>query len=649
MFKYLFISTIALGVTMEMKPYGSWKSPLTAEDLTKDSLRLGSLEVEGDTVYWTEGRPQEKGRNALMSWRDGTTKEITQAEYNVRTTVHEYGGGAFNVMDGELFFSNYADQKLYHIKDGKTRVLADRANGRYANIAFHPDGQTLYSVYEEHDSDVLNAIASIDRKSGKVTIVARGHDFYTSPVISPDGKQLAFITWDVPLMPWDGSTLWLCDIQKDGTLSTPVEIAGGSSEAIIDPRWSPEGVLHFCGDKSGFWNIYKWTGEREAILPKSAEFGYPHWVFGISHYGFLGNKIAAVYTVEGSDRLAIIDVAQDLLEPIELPFTAIHNLRIMGNEIVFEAASPDRPDGFYRFNPETEKLSCIRKSEEVTIDKEYISLPESIAYPTTGGKTAYAFYFPPKNRDFKGPENKLPPLIVQSHGGPTAQAYATYRSRVQYWTTRGFGFLDVNYGGSTGYGREYRDRLLRNWGIVDIDDCVNGALYLANQGRIDKNCMTIRGGSAGGYTTLAALAFRNVFVAGASYFGVSDLEALANDSHKFEAHYDSTLVGPLPEAKRLYKERSPIYHADKISCPMIIFQGDEDKIVPPNQAELMVNALKKNNLPVAYILFEGEQHGFRKAKNIIRSHEAELYFYSKIFNFPLSEEIKPVHIANFPD
>lgn len=633
--------------------YGSWKSPITSDLIVEGTVRLGQVELEGDDIYWLEGRASEKGRNVIVKRAaDGNKFDLTPAPFNARTRVHEYGGGSYVVSDGRVFFSNFADQRLYQFPANAEPIsITPEADLRYADGIADRLRNRIICIREDHtvaDREPTNTLVLIDLNGGEQTILVSGSDFYSSPRLSPDGSQLAWLQWDHPNMPWDGSELWVADIQADGLLVNKTLVAGGLRESIFQPEWSPDGELYFVSDRSGWWNLYRWReGEIEPLCEKEAEFGLPQWVFGMSTYGFVSAKqIACAYIENGFSRLALLDTETKRLENIETPYTQIDGIRAAAGKVAFIAGSPAESTCIVSFNPETRHFEKLCSSSDVTIDPGYISVPLAVEFPTADNLTAHGFFYPPENQDFSAPESEKPPLLVMIHGGPTAATSATLRLGIQYWTSRGIAVLDVNYGGSTGYGRAYRERLNGNWGIVDVDDCVNGASYLAQQGLVDGNRLAITGGSAGGYTVLCALAFRDVFKAGASHYGVTDLEALEFDTHKFESRYTHGLVAPYPERADLYRERSPIYHTDKLSAPVIFFQGLEDKIVPPNQAEMMVEALRKKKLPVAYVAFEGEQHGFRQAANIKRALDGELYFYSCIFGFELADPVEPVPIEN---
>ncbi|MGJ3250379.1 MAG: S9 family peptidase [Elainellaceae cyanobacterium] len=636
-------------------PYGSWKSPITSDLIVAGTIRLGEIRLEGDYVYWLEGRPTEGGRYVIVRRSpDGSTTDITPPDFNVRTRVHEYGGGAYIVVDGTVYFSNFSDQRLYRQFPGATpEVLTPDGEMRYADAVMDTPRDRLICIREDHtgQGEAVNTIVAVSLSSvHDGDILVSGSDFYSSPRLNPDHTQLAWLSWNHPDMPWDGTELWVADIQADGSLGTAQKIAGGREESIFQPEWSPDGVLYFVSDRTNWWNLYRWNPDKggiEPLCPRDAEFGLPHWVFAMSTYGFeSSDRLICTYVENGVQYLARLNTRTLDLSEIETPYTSIGGLRVGSDCAAFGAGSPTSPSAIAQIDLKTEGITELRRSSRVEIDEGYLSVPEVVEFPTEHGLTAYGFYYPPQNKDVVAPDDEKPPLLVKIHGGPTAATSATLDLRQQYWTSRGIAILDVNYGGSTGYGREYRERLKGNWGVVDVDDCVNGANFLVQHGKADGDRLMIDGGSAGGYTTLAALAFRDTFKAGASYYGVSDAEALAQDTHKFESRYLDGLIGPYPDQKDLYRERSPIHFTDQLSCPVVFFQGDEDKIVPPNQAELMVNALSAKGLPVSYVLFEGEQHGFRKAENIKRALDSELYFYAQVFGFELADPIEPIDIKN---
>lgn len=602
----------------EVKPYGEWKSPITSDLIVAGTIVLSEPTIAGDSIYWIESRPSEGGRSVIVRFApDGRTTDITPRSFNARTTVHEYGGGTYIISDGELYFSNYADQRIYRQAIGaepEPFTLAEKLC--YADCVIDRRRKRIIAVREDHRTgtrDTVNTIVSINldgdesRALGGEVIIS-GSDFYSSPRLSPDGNHLAYLRWDHPNMPWDGTELYVAEINEDGSLQSPRLVAGGASESIFQPEWSPGGELHFVSDRTGWWNIYRLRGGRiEPMCEMKAEFGQPQWIFRMSTYAFESDRrIICAFNELGTWRLATLDAESLEFERIEVPYTDISSVRAARGSVVFCGGSPTEPMSVIKLDLDTRKHEVLRRSMSIEIDEGHLSIPQAIEFPTENSLTAHAFFYPPKNKDYIAPENDKPPLIVISHGGPTSTTTTTMKPMVQYWTSRGFGVLDVNYGGSTGYGRAYRERLNSQWGVVDVDDCVNGARYLAERGEVDPNRLIIRGGSAGGYTTLAALTFRDLFKAGASYYGISDLEALEVDCHKFESRYNTSLIGPYPERQDLYRERSPIHFTEKLSCPIILFQGLEDKVVPPNQSEMIFEALRKKGLPVAYVPFEGE-------------------------------------------
>jgi dipeptidyl aminopeptidase/acylaminoacyl peptidase len=637
-------------------PYGSWRSPITSDLIVAGTVRLGQVELDGEDVYWIEGRPAEKGRNVIVRRSPdslgGATVDVNPQPFNARTLVNEYGGGSFTVSNGEVFFSNFNDQRLIRVADGsEPQAVTAESKFRFADGVVDRRHNRMICVREDHSvagQEAVTTLVAVDLTSGEQVALASGNDFYSSPRLSADGNQLAWLAWNHPNMPWDGSELWLADVIEDGSLTNKTLITGGSAESVFQPEWSPGGELYFVSDRSNWWNLYRWRGGKvEAICAMEAEFGLPQWVFGMATYGFVtAGQIICAYVQNGFSRLALVDAESGTIETIAAPYTQIEGIRCAAGKAVFFAGSPGEASAIVCFDPTTRQFETLRRSSDLAIDPAYVSAPQAIEYPTENGLTAHGFFYPPQNKDFAAPVNERPPLLVMIHGGPTSAASPTLKLGIQYWTSRGIAVLDVNYGGSTGYGRDYRERLKGNWGVVDVDDCVNGARFLAEQGLVDGDRLAITGGSAGGYTVLCALAFRDVFKAGASHYGVSDLAALEIDTHKFESRYTHSLVAPYPEGAELYRQRSPIHHTDKLNAPVIFFQGLEDKVVPPNQSEMMVEALRRKNLPVAYVTFEGEQHGFRQAANIKRALDGELYFYSRIFGFELAEAVEPVAIEN---
>ncbi len=643
-------------------PYGAWASPITSDLIVSATIRLGAIFADGDTIYWLESRPTEGGRCVIVRQEpDGTTTDVTPAPFSVRTRVHEYGGGEAVVHDGRVYFSNYNDQRLYQVQPGQhPQPVTQPTALRYADGVVDSDRDRIICVREDHRESVMttnrgepvNVLASIALRDGTQEVLVAGNDFYASPRLSLDGKRLAWLTWNHPDMPWDSAALWVADLDAQGACVNIRHVAGGPGESIFQPEWSPDGVLTFASDRTGWWNLYRWEPDNETndeirgLVQMEAEFGLPQWIFGLSSYAYISpSRIVCAYRLEGTDRLAILDVFNGTLSPIETPYTSISGLVATPDQVIFRGGAPRKVASLIAVNLNSGEHSVIKRSASLDLDAGYLSMPEAISYPSEK-RIAHGLYYPPTNKDHIAPAGEKPPLLVFSHGGPTGATSSALSLRIQFWTSRGFAVLDVNYGGSTGYGRDYRESLKGRWGIVDVDDCANGARHLVNQGRVDGARLAIRGGSAGGYTTLSALTFRDVFQAGASHYGVSDLELLARDTHKFESRYLDGLIGPYPERRDLYLERSPIHHLASLNTPVIFFQGLEDEVVPPAQAEVMVEALREKGVPVAYLAFEGEQHGFRRAENIQKALDAELYFYGRIFGFSPADAIEPIEIMN---
>ncbi len=645
---------------MTTVPYGTWHSPISADLIASGAVGLGEPRLDGNDCYWLENRPTEGGRSVLVRrGTDGTNRDVTPPGFNVRTRVHEYGGGAYAVAAGIVFFANFTDQRVYRQpRDGSGHPLTPTAALRYADFAVDPTRQRLVAVREDHrnfDAEPINTLVQLDWQDEAANadggrVLVSGDDFYSSPRLSPDGTQLAWLSWNHPDMPWDSTALWLAGIAADGSLQEHRRIAGGPAESVCQPEWSPDGVLHFISDRNGWWNLYRWQGQDSLALCKSTvDFGMPHWVFGQSTYAFIDNdNLLCTYTDNGAWQLARLDARSGVITDLTTPYSEFHGLRIVAGHALCVAGAPNLDTAITLFDPETATVEILRRASQSTLDPGMLSQPQAITYPSADGRTAQALYYAPRNSTCNAPPDELPPLIVRGHGGPTAMSSTSLHLGIQYWTSRGFAVLDVNYSGSSGFGRAYRDALNGRWGVIDVEDCVYGARHLVAQGLADAERMAIRGGSAGGYTALCALTFHSVFKAGASLYGVSDLETLARDTHKFESHYLDRLVGPYPAQRELYRARSPIDHVDQLDAPVIFLQGSEDKVVPPDQARTLVDALRDKGLPVAYLLFDGEGHGFRQATNISRALEAELYFYGKIFGFTPADPLSPVTIDNLP-
>jgi len=635
--------------------YGSWKSPITSELIAAQSIALSETHLDGDKCYWLEGRPQEQGRFVVVCGDAAGTNDLTPKPFNARTRVHEYGGASWTVVDGVVYFSNFADGRLYRTRGGEaapqalTPAPADSGHQwRFAAGIIDRGRNRWIGVREDHTAggEAVNTIVAVDlaepgRDAGQVLV--GGNDFVAAPRLSPDGRALLWLAWQHPNMPWNGTTLFVAELDAVGNVREPRPIAGGATESVFQPEWSPDGqAIVFVSDRSNWWNLYRYdlsTRTTQPLAPMQAEFGVPQWSLGAATYAWVRpdragpDRIVASYVADGLGHLAVLDLETKTLTPIDLPFTEFGSVRALGERVLFRAAAPNHPLSIVVLDLASGSHRILQKSTRILDQPElgigdYLTTVKSVEFPTTGGKTAFGLLYPPHNPDYAGPADEKPPLLVKCHGGPTGAASSSLSLSTQFWTSRGIAVLDVNYGGSTGFGREYRERLYGNWGIVDVDDCVNGARFLAEQCLIDAQRAVITGGSAGGYTTLAALVFRDAFAGGASYYGVSDAIALARDTHKFESRYLDWLIGPYPEMAERYRERSPLYHAERLSKPVIFFQGEEDAIVPPNQSEAMVEVLRRKGCPVGYFLFSGEQHGFRKADTIKRCLDAELAFYA---------------------
>lgn len=646
-------------------PYGAWPSPISIAAAVAGSLSLREPRFDGDDVYWLEGRPSEGGRSVIVRRAaDGTIVDVTPAGFNVRTRAHEYGGGAHAVDGGVAWFSNFDDDRLYRQAAGEEpRPITAAERMRYADLIVDRRRDRLICAVEDHRHlpegdgaaagdgeripEPVNFLGAVDLDSGALSVLAEGDDFYSSPRLSPDGNRLAWLSWRHPNMPWDGSLLWVADVAPGGALSGARVVAGGANESIVQPEWAPDGSLVFVSDASGWWNLYR-LAEGEGAQPVAlarmeAEFAGPQWVFGLSWYGIdVEGTIVAIAHRDGRDELWRIDGSA---QQIDLPRTEVRDLVVADGRVAFIAGQPTEPAGVVLLDLASGDWQYLRRTSEQAADPAYVSVPEAITFPTTDGAMAHALYYPPTNPGAVAPAGELPPLVVMSHGGPTSRATSALSLEKQVFTSRGFAVVDVNYGGSNGYGREFMRRLDGSWGIVDVDDCINAARSLSARGLVDERRMAIRGGSAGGYTTLCALVFHDVFAAGASHYGVGDLEALARFTHKLESHYLDRLVGPYPDRVDVYRARSPIHFIERIKRPLIVLQGLDDRVVPPAQAEQIVAALQAARAPHAYLPFPGEGHGFRVAANITRALEAELSFYSQVFGFTLADDIAPVTVA----
>jgi len=652
-------------MTKKSSACGTWESAITTELLLAGNVGISEVIPDGETCWWAESRPDEGGRTALMCWQDGAITERTPSDANVRTCVHEYGGGSWWVDAGDAFYVDYDDQRVRLLSSsGEIRVLSpeppNKRGLRFADFRLTPDRRWLVCVAETHavqqaddagaHTEPVNTVVAL-ATDGSQTLrtLCQGADFYGSPRLSPDGSRLAWVEWDHPNMPWDDTTLMVADLVIDPGEAEPPRlinisrVAGGKDEAIVQPEWSPARELHYLSDRNNWWHLYR-EGDNKAVREFDGEVGYPPWVFGLSRYCFTtsGDIVAACF------RRGIETLQQP--SPAECMdtnhFQAFHSVRSSGDRIAFVAAGWSSESTVVFDN---QVIRQPRDLQALGVDPGYLGAAEILEFDTSNGARAYALYFAPANPACEPLEHEKPPLIVLAHGGPTSAARSQLSLARQFWTSRGFAVVDVNYRGSSGFGRAYRKELEGNWGVADVDDCVHAARYLAERGLVDENRLLIRGGSAGGYTVLCALSFHDIFSAGASLYGVADLEALADDTHKFESRYLDSLIGPYPEAKAVYQERSPINHLEGFSAPMIVLQGSEDRIVPPNQSRMIVTALDEKKVPVAYLEFEGEQHGFRKSENIKRALESELEFYLRVFGLLPSSAFSDLEILHLDE
>jgi dipeptidyl aminopeptidase/acylaminoacyl peptidase len=633
---------------MKQAPYGTWHSPLAAADLARSAISLNYVRVHAGVPYWVESRPAEGGRSVIVTAaKNGAVRELTPQGFNVRTRVHEYGGTPYALNDGSVLFTNFADQRLYAQRSGEAPVALTPEGYRYADFELDSSGGRLFCVREDHTGpgEPKNTIVVVDARTGGAgKVLFDGSDFVAYPRLSPDGRHLAWIAWDHPNLPWDATTLYLASLTGSG-LSGITAVTHGTAESVLEPVWDADGTLYFVSDRSNWWNLYRYKDNRASpVFSFEGEIASPLWVLGQSNYALTGDGRAVVrYTVAARDALGVLSLESGKLTPLDLPFVGFSNIALTSADtVVAIAGSPREEAAVVTIDLATASHRVLRAPGTLRLEPPCISVAESVEFPTAGGLTAHAFYYPPTNPNFTAPAGEKPPLVVKVHGGPTSHSKAELAMGIQYWTSRGFALLDVNHGGSSGFGRAYRQRLNGNWGVVDVGDVVAAVEYLIGAGRVDGNRAAIRGGSAGGFTVLAALAFHDVFKAGANYYGVSDLEALARDTHKFESRYLDRLVAPLPEGRAVYEARAPIRHLEGFKAALITFQGSEDEVVPPDQSRAIVAALEAKGVPVAYIEFDGEQHGFRKAENIVRSLESELAFYGRVFGFTPDGPLPPV-------
>tara|TARA_B100000579_G_scaffold86857_4_gene68197 strand:+ start:42531 stop:44465 length:1935 start_codon:yes stop_codon:yes gene_type:complete len=635
--------------------YGSWESTITPKKITEGGLRFSEIRSSGSDLYFLEGRPEESGRYVIVKQAsDGKISDVIPKEFNSRNAVHEYGGGSYAVGQKNIYFTNWDDQRIYKVNGENVNPITKEPpfekSIRYSDLTLSIDEEWLFCVRETHfkKEEAKNELVAISTTENSQIVLCTGRDFYSSPRINPTNKEICWLEWDHPNMPWDGTELFIANFDLDG-LSEIKFIDGSKNISIIQPEWSDSGELIYISDESGWWNLKKYSeNTNSTILNEKSDHGGPSWQFGFRTYFVKDNNIYLKGISKNKNKGLIrkISISGQILETNEVFHTSINDLTHHENKAFYIGASPVSNSEIVSYDLMNKNEETIKESNPVKIDIEEISIPEEISFPTTQNAIAYGYFYKPKNKNFQGESEEKPPLLVISHGGPTSATSNALNLSIQYWTNRGIAVADVNYRGSTGYGKKFRDSLKGNWGVYDTDDCIAAVDHLSEKGLVDSSRVAIKGGSAGGYTTINALTFHDRFAVGATYYGIADLSVFIDDTHKFESKYLESLIGKYPEEKEKYYERSAINFTDQLSCPMIIFQGTEDKIVPPSQAEIMAQGLRDKKIPFSLIMYEGEQHGFRQSKNIISSLESEIYFYSKVLGFKPFDKLKEVEIEN---
>ncbi|MFO0447308.1 MAG: prolyl oligopeptidase family serine peptidase, partial [Pseudomonadota bacterium] len=642
----------ALQGAVEAKPYGEWRSPVQAKDLAIGGTRYGELQADGDFLYWLEPIAAE-GRTVVMRrGLSGAAETVTPPGFGVRTRVHEYGGGGLTVANGVVYFTHARDQQIWRHRPGEAPEALTRETGtRYANCTADPVRPRLVCVREDHrgEGEPRNALVAVALADGATSVLFDGTDFVSDPVFDAAGRRFAFLAWNHPHMPWDRVEVRVADVRADGALAGVRAINAGVDEAARTPRWARDGSLWFVGDRDGWWNFLRWDGRRvRAVTRERLEFGFAGWELGAETWDFLPDgRIVAAYNEAGDEGVALVDERDGRVQRLAADIVGARSLAVGSDRAWLEAGFRDRAHAIVELDPATGDAAVVRSPASPGFEAG-ASRAVALSYPTTDGMTAHAFYYPPANAEYRGPDGAKPPLVVIAHGGPTLHTTPAYNVGIHYWTSRGIAVLDLNYRGSTGFGRDYRRSLYGRRGEYDVQDAVQGARFVAAQGLADPERLLIRGNSAGGFIVLAALAFHDVFRAGANYFGVSDLETLRADTHKFESRYVETLIGPWPEARERYRQLSPIHNLDGLDRPLIVFQGLDDKVVPPNQSQRIVTALRARGVPVAYLEFAGEAHGFRQLKSNVEAREAELAFYGRVLGFRPAGELPAVRIDNLP-
>jgi|TARA_B110000263_G_scaffold241110_1_gene245001 dipeptidyl aminopeptidase/acylaminoacyl peptidase len=635
--------------------YGSWDSSITSDLIVNGGIKFSEIRSDSDDIYFLEGRPEEAGRYVIMKKTlDGKITDMIPKDYNSRNAVHEYGGGSYAVNNKIIYFTNWEDQRIYKIKNNKitpiTEIPIIEKGVRYADLTVSFDEKWLFCVRETHfeNKEAKNDLVAISTSSGEIKIISEGRDFYSSPRQQILGEYLCWLEWDHPNMPWDGNELFTA-IFNNGSISNKKHIDGSKEISIVQPEWANAGDLIYISDQSGWWNLKKISkNKKSTILDEETDHGEPAWNFGVRTYFLKDDYIYLKGSSKNKNKGLIrkINISGEIIEEIEVLHTSIVGLTHHNNKALYIGASPVSNSEIVSYDLKKKNEEIIKESNPIKIDIEEISIPEEISFTTTQNAIAYGYFYKPKNKNYQGESEEKPPLLVISHGGPTSATSNSLNLSVQFWTNRGFAVMDVNYRGSVGYGREFRDSLKGNWGIYDTDDCISAVNFLSSKGLVDSKKVAIRGGSAGGYTTINALTFHDTFAVGATYYGIADLSVFIDDTHKFESKYLESLIGKYPEEKQKYHDRSAINFTEMLSCPMIIFQGTEDKIVPPSQAEILAKGLQNKKIPYSLVMFEGEQHGFRQSKNIKASLESELFFYSKVLGFERNEKLFEVKIEN---
>lgn len=636
----------------QVSPYGTWISPITAADVAKGGVHLGwpgfASTPRGEEIWWEEGRPTAGGRAALVAEAaDGTHRDVLNPDWNLRSRIHEYGARPWVYVPGAgVVFTFWDDQRLYvHDETGDPRPLTvaptDNIRHMYGEPVVAPDGLSVIAVRETHrGSDIDRAIVrvpldgSASENDEAVAVLASGHRFFAFPRPSADGAHLAYTAWDHPQMPWDGALLYVADL--DGSVASNHRVlAGSTTESLMQPEWADDTHVYAVSDRSGWWNIYRFgidDGSVTAVAPRDEEFSTPLWLLGFTTYGVLGDgRIAAIHGV-GEQRLSVIDPATGSSHELAAGHSFVEMLQVSGSRILTIAGSLTAEPAVVVIDANSGSLTIVKSAADEEPDPRFFS--EAYAFTVAGPDgDVHAWVYPPRNPNFVASEGERPPFIALVHGGPTACSVPVMEAETAYFTSRGIGVVDINYGGSSGYGRAYRERLREKWGIVDVVDSVAIVQGLVDAGKADAARLGIRGGSAGGWTTLASLVTSKVFSAGAASYPVTDLLPFATDTHDFEARYLDGLIGPLPQTRDRYVERSPLTHLGNLSVPVLLLQGDDDKVVPPSQPAAVAAELARKGIPHKYILFAGEQHGFRMAENIITALESELAFFGKVFGF----------------